>query len=340
MQILIVDDSEDSRELTEAALLSAGHTDVFAVGSALEAFEYLGLDLISEIPKVDLVLLDIVMPGIDGVQACGRIRSDPRYVECPIIMVTSLDDMESLSNAFVAGATDYVTKPVHRVELIARVRAALKLKAELDRRQARERQLVTFFSNWGARRATSWINEATGLLAGRAAEAYLTAGSDNQRDSVISVIALALDRLNAYRAVHGEEAVQDILARVAHAVRGLEATVGVIATAYSNGVIVLVAPGLNNQAAHRLGEMLRTAVSKLQLPNSESITSDHFTASVAAVTGPWGRGIDRVHLLTQAISRVQDVGAQGGNRVLALLDDGTDGTQAPSHPLRLSQQAE
>ncbi len=338
MQILIVDDSEDSRELTEAALLSAGYSEVLAVGSASKAFEVLDLGSIShEIPKVDLMLLDIMMPEIDGVEACGRIRNDPRYAECPIIMVTSLDDMESLSNAFVAGATDYVTKPVHRVELVARVRAALKLKAELDRRQAREHQLLTFFSSWGDRRATTWINEATGLFAGEAAEAYLAAEGANQCDDVISIVALALDRLDAYRAAYGDEAGQDVLAQAAQAVRGLGATVGVIAAAYRNGVIVLVAPGANAQAAQRLGELLRAAVSKLRLPNSESIVADHFTASVAAITGPRGRAFDRVHLLTRAISELQEVAATGGNRVSALSEDGADATQTLSDPLRRPQ---
>src|SRR5215472_18737632 len=83
-------------------------------------------------PAADIVLLDIVMPEMDGVECSARIRNDPRYGDMPIIMVTSLDDMGSLSNAFVAGATDYITKPINRIELAARVRSALKLKTELD----------------------------------------------------------------------------------------------------------------------------------------------------------------------------------------------------------------
>jgi PleD family two-component response regulator len=276
-----------------------------------------------------------VTPEIDGVEACGRIRSDLRYAECPIIMVASLDDVESLSNAFVAGASDYVTKPVHRAERI--VRAALKLKAELDRRGAREHQLLTFFSNWGDRRAASWINEATGLFAGEAAEAYLTAGIANQRDDVISVLAFALDRLDAYRSAHGDEAAQGVLAQAAKAVRELGATVGVVAAAYRNGVTVLVAPGANAEAAQRLGESLRAAVPKLRLPNFQSIVSDHFTASVAAIIGPRGREIDRVHLLRRAISAVRDVAATGGNRVFVLSVERAETAQNPAFPPYLSQ---
>ena len=161
-----------------------------------------------------------MMPEIDGIEACARIRNDPRYVDVPIIMVTSLDDMDSLANAFVAGATDYITKPLNRVELLARVRSALKLKAELDRRQARERELLQFMSTWGDRRASIWIDETTGLFVGEVAEAYLVAATHFRSDSETSVIALAVDRLDAVRSTQGDMAVAGILARVARAVQG------------------------------------------------------------------------------------------------------------------------
>src|SRR5271165_1948726 len=145
MRLLVVDDSEDSRDLTEGALLSAGYANVVTAASGWEALKALDVGRATEErPDFDVVLLDIVMPDMDGVETCARIRNDQRFADLPIIMVTSLDDMNSLSNAFVAGATDYVTKPINRIELIARVRAALKLKQELDRRQAREQELLTF----------------------------------------------------------------------------------------------------------------------------------------------------------------------------------------------------
>ncbi len=184
------------------------------------------------------------MPEIDGIEACARIRNDPRYVDLPIIMVTSLDDMDSLANAFVAGATDYITKPLNRVELLARVRSALKLKAELDRRQARERELLQFMSSWGDRRASHWIDEATGLFVGEVAEAYLIAAANfPARGSMTSVIALAIDRLDAYRTTQGEAAAAGILAQVARrcAVRRPRRSAS-SPPPIASGVIVLVVP--------------------------------------------------------------------------------------------------
>jgi PleD family two-component response regulator len=319
MRILVVDDAEDSRDLTEAALLSAGYNDVVTAASAWETLKILDVGRITEgRPSVDLVLLDIVMPEIDGIEACARIRNDFRYADIPIIMVTSLDDMDSLANAFVAGATDYITKPINRVELVARVRAALKLKSELDRRQARERELLAFLSTWGDRRANLWIDDATGLFVGEVAEAYLTAATKHQGDDTVSILALMLDRFDVYRAAHGVEASQSVLAQIAQAVRRLAATIGIIAAIYRDGTFVVVAPECGASAARELGDTLCSTISKLRLANSESIVSDHVTASVAAVTGQVRSGINRVHLLTLAISKVQDVAAAGGNRVLAM----------------------
>ena len=198
MRILIIDDSEDSRDLEEGTLLSAGYDDVVIAASGWEALKVLDIGRNSdEPPSVDIVLLDVVMPDMDGVETCARIRNDPRCADLPIIMVTSRDDMETLSNAFVAGATDYVTKPVNRMELIARVRAALRLKAELDRRQAREHELLGFLSSWGNRRASLWIDEATGLFVGEVAEAYLTSAVGYESNDAMSIVAMTIDRLAA-----------------------------------------------------------------------------------------------------------------------------------------------
>jgi sigma-B regulation protein RsbU (phosphoserine phosphatase) len=319
MRILIVEDSEDSRDLTEGMLLSGGFDDIVTAASGWDALKVLDIGCNTDAPpSVDMVLLDIVMPGMDGVKACARIRNDQRYADLPIIMVTSLDDMGSLNNAFAAGATDYVAKPVNRVELIARVRAASRLKAELDRRQERERELLGFLSSWGNRRASLWIDETTGLFVGEVAEAYLTSATGYESNEAMSILALTIDRIDGYRSAHGDTAANGVLAQVARAVRRLAANIGIVAASYRNGMIILVAPEFGAKSARELGEMLHSTVSKLRLPNSESIASNYVTASVAAVTGQVKRSIDRVHLLTQAIAKVQDATAAGGNRVLAL----------------------
>ena len=319
MRILVTDDSEDSRDLIEGALLSAGYADIVTASSGWEALKILDVGRATdEKSTVDVALLDIVMPEMDGVEACARIRNDPRYADLPVIMVTSLDDMNSLANAFVAGATDYVTKPVNRVELIARVRAALKLKQELDRRQAREHELLSFLSSWGDRRAGLWIDETTGLFVGEVAEAYLIAACGCESNEVISVLALSVDQFDAYRKVKGEAAARSVLAEVSRALRRLVATIGIVAASYRNGIIVFIAPEVSANAARELGETLRKTVARLRLPNSESVVSDYVTASVVASTGRVKRTVDSVQLLTHSISKLKDVTGTGGDRVLAM----------------------
>lgn len=316
MNIFIVDDSEDSRDITEAALFTAGYRDITSADSAKDAFAQLNLDR-PDTPAVpiDLMLLDIVMPEIDGIEACARIRNDTRYVDVPIIMVTSLGDMDSLSNAFVAGATDYITKPVNRVELLARVRSALKLKAELERRLARERELLDFLSTWGDRRASLWIDETTGLLVGEVAEAYLTAVTEHHAEEA-SIVALALDRLDMFRVRHGEDATRQVLSRVAQVVQQTAATVGVVAASYRNGLIVLVVPEQGADGALDLAQTLQGEIAALAIPNSEAIAANHITASIAVTSGRVRSGPDRVQLLTRAISTAQKTAANGGNRII------------------------
>jgi GGDEF domain-containing protein len=163
-----------------------------------------------------------------------------------------------------------------------------------------------------------WIDEATGLFVGEVAEAYLTSATKFQSTDTISILALALDRFDAFRSAHGEEACRSVLSEVAHAVRGIAAKIGTVAASYRNGLIVLVAPEVDGESACQLGETLRNTVAKLKLRNPESIATDHLTASVSTVTGTVKRGLDRAHLLTQAIATVQEAAAAGGNRLLAV----------------------
>jgi DNA-binding response OmpR family regulator len=73
-----------------------------------------------------LVLLDVVMPKMNGIEVCAHIRKDKGCADLPIIMVTALDDMNFLINALKAGANDYLTKPINRADLIARVHGTLR----------------------------------------------------------------------------------------------------------------------------------------------------------------------------------------------------------------------
>ena len=146
MSILIVDDAPDNLLLLQAILKSAGHAAVLTAESAREAFRHLGMDgadgTLEKSPEVDLILMDLMMPEMDGLEACRRIKAVERLQDVPVIMVTANTDPEDLQAAFAAGAMDYITKPLRKVELLARVTSALNLKREMDARKSRERELA------------------------------------------------------------------------------------------------------------------------------------------------------------------------------------------------------
>ncbi|MGH7720902.1 MAG: diguanylate cyclase [Gemmatimonadaceae bacterium] len=121
-RILIVDDKEDNVEILRARLEASGYRTLSATGG--EA----ALTLIAEEPP-DLVLLDVMMPHMDGHEVARRIKGDGSLPFIPIIMQTALDAVENKVEGLDAGADDYITKPINFLELEARVRAMLRLKA-------------------------------------------------------------------------------------------------------------------------------------------------------------------------------------------------------------------
>ena len=118
--ILIVDDDPTARETTVAMLEGFGY-QIEQAKDGLQALQI--LDHI----QPDLILLDVMMPGMTGFELCRRIRSTPKLAEVPILMVTALDDRASLLQGIESGADDFLTKPADRHELAARVRTITRL---------------------------------------------------------------------------------------------------------------------------------------------------------------------------------------------------------------------
>ncbi len=118
--VLIVDDDLTARE-TLVAMLEGEHYDLQLAKDGAQA-----LQLLEQI-QPDLILLDVMMPGMDGYEVCRRIRSTPQLAEVPIILLTALDDRASLVRGIKSGADDFLSKPADRRELTARVRTITRL---------------------------------------------------------------------------------------------------------------------------------------------------------------------------------------------------------------------
>ncbi|MFJ8519894.1 SpoIIE family protein phosphatase [Lysinibacillus xylanilyticus] len=142
MTILLVDDNQVNLFVIEKVLKNAGYDNCVSLTSAYELFDYLQLDAPN--PKgnsVDLILLDIMMPEVDGIEACKRIKQNKRLKDIQIIFVTALEDKNKLAEALDIGGVDYITKPINKTELLARIRVALRLKAELDWHTQQEKKI-------------------------------------------------------------------------------------------------------------------------------------------------------------------------------------------------------
>lgn len=123
--ILVVDDEPNNFDTIEALLCSEGYTLNYA-SNGRRALEQLHLF------KPDVILLDVMMPDLDGIEVCRLIKTQPEWQAVPIVMVTALTDKADLANCLAAGANDFISKPVNGLEMRARVAAMLRIKRQHD----------------------------------------------------------------------------------------------------------------------------------------------------------------------------------------------------------------
>src|ERR1700692_3726589 len=134
--ILVADDQGSNRELLQELLTAEGFK-VANVPNGTAALEQLS------IVPIDLVLLDVMMPHLNGFQTCEKIKANPETYLIPVILITSLSDKQDRIEGIKAGADDFLTRPVDRTELLARVRSLLTLKLRTDELERAESVLFT-----------------------------------------------------------------------------------------------------------------------------------------------------------------------------------------------------
>lgn len=132
MRVLIVDDVPANLDLLGHILKRSG-LEISIACTGEKALELINRN------KPDLILLDIMMPGIDGFEVCQRLKADERAKDIPIIFITALSGTEDILRAFNSGAVDYITKPFHEKEVACRVTTQLKLKKAQDEVLLREK---------------------------------------------------------------------------------------------------------------------------------------------------------------------------------------------------------
>lgn len=211
--VLVVDDLSTNLRLMEAVLAPRGHRVILA-GSGPQALEILARE------EVDLVLLDILMPDMDGYEVCRRIRADARTAFLPVVMVTASGDQEKV-NAIEAGADDFVAKPFAQPELLARVRSLVRIKRYHDTVQRQAAELA----DWNVeleervRRQVEELERVSRLrrfLSPQVADAVLSAGDVDFAEGHrrhITVVFADLRGFTSFAETAEPEEVWDILRR-------------------------------------------------------------------------------------------------------------------------------
>lgn len=139
LTVLVIDDEENIIEFIKLGLKYEG----FAVASAVDGLQ--GLDTAQRL-NPDLIILDLMLPGIDGLEVCRRLRANPTTQDIPILMLTAKDDVRDRITGLNTGADDYLTKPFSFEELVARMRAILRRqeRGRSDESEASHEQVLRF----------------------------------------------------------------------------------------------------------------------------------------------------------------------------------------------------
>ena len=249
--ILIVDDHEDNVELLRARLEARGYRTVTAWDGreALEAVQR---------ERPDLVLLDVMMPHVDGIEVARRIKADESLPFIPIIMQTALDSTEHKVEGLDAGADDYITKPINFAELEARVRSQLRVKALQDEVERQRNELQQLNDRLLSISRTDGL---TGLINRRHLEERLQEQFEHAKRLAepFSVVMCDLDKFKSVNDTYGHQAGDAVLKQLADLLTEQAREIDHVGR-YGGEEFMLVLPGTVLDAGVTFAERVRHAI--------------------------------------------------------------------------------
>jgi diguanylate cyclase (GGDEF)-like protein len=280
----------------------------------------------SEEKRIDLILMDVMMPGMDGIEACQRIKAQDGLRDIPVIMVTVRDDDEVLAQAFAMGATDYIIKPVKEIELLARVRAALKLKRETDRRKAREQELVALTRQLDTmnRRLMHMVPRDSLTEVGNRRyfdEILIREWNRARREAVpLSLFMVDLDDFKKINEAQGRDRGDAYLRKVVDALSSVLKRAGDTVVRYGGEEFAAILPNTPQRGALTVAHEFMEQMADLVAGQAEMRNGEGLTASVGLATAEPCRGSDMQSLINAAAGALSLAKDEGGNRIKVALD--------------------
>ncbi|MES2116053.1 MAG: diguanylate cyclase [Pseudomonadota bacterium] len=287
-RVLVVDDQPINIRMLHAVL--AQEFEVFAATSGAQALDFCQKN------KPDLILLDVVMPGMDGLEVCRRLKQDQETRAIPVIFVTAGTQPEEENACWSAGAADFVSKPVNPLTLRNRVLAHLQFKLHMD-----------------ALQAMAFADGLTGVANRRLFDDTLE--SEFRRcgrgGAPLAMLMIDVDFFKRYNDRYGHQAGDECLKRVALTLKERLKRPYDLAARYGGEEFACLLPDTNGAGALAMAEELRLAVAALAMEHDDSPVAGHVTISVGvAVTHPQADGdcAALLRLADQALYRAKDAG--------------------------------
>ncbi len=321
MHVLIVEDCADTRRSLQLLLHSHGYPEVETAENGQMALDILGAADPRAEPRFDVVLTDLSMPGLDGIEVCRLIKSTPHLADTAVLILTAVTDEVTLERAFAAGACDYITKPFSVTELLARVRSAANLKRQLDNRKLRERELVHVTQqlkrlNEELQRM-SILDELTGIANRRFFNILITQEWGRAARAVLplSMMLIDIDFFKYYNDYYGHPQGDKCLQQVAGTLNALTRRPGDCVARYGGEEFVVLLAHTGLRGAALVAETLRKSIEDLKLEHACSPVRDRVTISVGVASTVPERGSSAEVLLAAADHAAYEAKRAGRNCV-------------------------
>ncbi|MCB1876173.1 MAG: diguanylate cyclase [Chromatiales bacterium] len=291
-RLLIVDDNHANIELLASAF-PEDYTVSFATGG------HTALQRAATEPLPDLILLDILMPDMDGFEVCRQLKNDPKTRDIPILFVSAKQQPHDLVSGFRAGGADYITKPFDLSVVRARVDVHLKLKQRTD-------LLATEAS----------LDGLTGIANRRSFDRTLLSEWERARrdQTSLAVLMLDVDHFKNYNDYYGHSAGDLCLRKIARTLSDNLMRPGDLVARYGGEEFAMLLPGTDQRGVVEVAERLLNAIREIEIPHRSSSTAAHVTASIGcAVTHP-GNHASSTELMTIADKALYRAKVNGRNQ--------------------------